>query len=37
VVRRHHRRQGRNSTMWNKFLQAAPMGSGQIENIRVVV
>ena len=25
------------STMWHKFLQAAPMGGGQIENIRVVV
>ena len=26
-----------NSTMWNKFLQAAPIGGAQIENIRVVV
>ena len=25
-----------NSRMWNRFLQAAPMGSQQIENIRVV-
>jgi hypothetical protein len=26
-----------NATMWNKFLQAAPIGGQAIENIRVVV